>query len=254
MGALIVCAAVAAGCGDDSDDGGGDADEPVRLVVSAAASMTAAIESCAPRFEEEQNGEVRLSFAGSDELAAQIRQGAKVDVYAAANTRLPDELSSEKLLSEPVEFATNEFVLAVPGDSDIDSVEGVAEEGTKLVIGSESVPIGAYTRTMLARLPAGQEKAILANVRSNEPDVKGVVGKLIQGAADAGFVYATDVAGSGGRLRAIALPRSLQPVVIYKAAVVSGAKNPGDARQFVDGLRSGRGQDALREAGFGPAK
>jgi len=253
VGALIVCAAVAAGCGDDSDDGGGDADEPVRLVVSAAASMTAAIESCAPRFEEEQNGEVRLSFAGSDELAAQIRQGAKVDVYAAANTRLPDELSSEKLLSEPVEFATNEFVLAVPGDSDIDSVEGVAEEGTKLVIGSESVPIGAYTRTMLARLPAGQEKAILANVRSNEPDVKGVVGKLIQGAADAGFVYVTDVNATGGKLKAIDLPEDLEPQVTYAAGVVSKAPEPELGRRFVDGLTQGACADALKESGFGPA-
>ena len=66
---------------------------------------------------------MRLSFAGSDELAAQIRQGVKPDVYAAANTKLPDALYDEGLLEQPVEFATNTFVLAVPKDSEIDSID-----------------------------------------------------------------------------------------------------------------------------------
>ena len=159
---------MAAGCGDDDNAG----TEPTRLVVAAAASMAEALEACAPRFGEAENAEVRLSFAGSDELAAQIRQGAKVDAYAAANIELPGELHEGHLLSEPVEFASNELVLAVPKDSDIGSVDHLAKEGTAVVIGSESVPIGAYTRRMLARLPPTREKAILANVRSNEPDVR----------------------------------------------------------------------------------
>ena len=152
-------------------------------------------------FGEQESVDVRLCFAGSDELAAQIRQGAKPDVYAAANTRLPDELYDDGLLEKPVEFATNEFVLAVPTGSDIDSVDDLTEDGVKLVIGSESVPIGDYTRETLAKLPPDQEKAILDNVRSNEPDVKGIVGKLTQGAADAGFVYVTDVNATGDELR-----------------------------------------------------
>ena len=215
--------------------------------------MTEAIEACAPAFGEAENADVKLSFAGSDELAAQIRQGAKVDVYAAANTRLPDELYAEDLIGKPVEFATNEFVLAVPKDSEIDAVEDLAREGTKLVIGSESVPIGAYTRETLAKLPPAQEKAILDNVRSNEPDVKGIVGKLTQGAADAGFVYVTDVNATGGELMAVALPAELEPDVTYGAGVVSEAREPELAQTFVDGLTEGDCADALSEAGFGPA-
>jgi molybdate transport system substrate-binding protein len=249
---LAAGATIAASCGQD--DGGGDgAAEPKRLVVSAAASMTEALEACAPRFGDAENAEVRQSFAGSDELAAQLRQGAKVDVYAAANTALPDELYEEDLLRKPIEFATNEFVLAVPKDSEIDSVGDLTREGTTVVIGSESVPIGAYTRETLARLPPAQEKAILANVRSNEPDVKGIVGKLTQGAADAGFVYVTDVNATGGELKAIELPEDLEPEVTYGAGVVSRAEQPELARRFVDGLREGECADALSEAGFGPA-
>jgi molybdate transport system substrate-binding protein len=250
--ALVVAAALlASGCGDDEAEGG-SADR-TRLVVSAAASMTEALEACAPEFGEAEDADVKLSFAGSDELAAQIRQGARVDAYAAANTTLPEELYDEDLLSEPVEFATNEFVLAVPADSEIDSIEDVAKEGTKVVVGSESVPIGSYTRETLADLPPPQEEAVLANVVSNEPDVKGIVGKLTQGAGDAGFVYVTDVNATGGELKAIDLPAELEPRVTYGAGVPTGAREPELGQAFVDGLTSGPCADTLQEAGFGGA-
>jgi molybdate transport system substrate-binding protein len=250
----VALSAVAAGCGDDEEDGGeGASGEQTRLVVSAAASMTEALDACAPEFGEQEDAEVRLSFAGSDELAAQIRQGVKPDLYAAANTRLPEELNEEGLVGEPIEFATNEFVLAVPKSSEIASLEDLTEKGVKIAIGSESVPIGEYTRETLAKLPPEQEKAILANLRSNEPDVKGIVGKLTQGAADAGFVYVTDVNAAGDDLEAIELPAELEPDVTYGAAVVAGAKQPEKGQAFLDGLTDGPCADALEEAGFGAA-
>jgi molybdate transport system substrate-binding protein len=196
---------------------------------------------------------VRQSFAGSDELAAQIRQGAKVDVYAAADTRLPDRLHREGLVGTPVPFATNELVLAVPEDSQITAIADLTRPQTTVVIGSASVPIGSYTRETLAKLPPAEAKAILANVRSNEPDVKGIVGKLTQGAGDAGFVYVTDVNATGGELRAIELPPRLEPQVVYGAAVVSASGEAGLAQRYVDGLTQGDCADALGEAGFGPA-
>jgi molybdate transport system substrate-binding protein len=238
-GLLLVAAC--AGCGDDDD-------ASPRLVVSAASSMTEALTACSADFGV---ADVRLSFAGSDELAAQIRQGVKPDLYAAANTKLPNELNKEGLLSKPLEFATNELVVAVPKDSEIQSIEDLAGDGVKVAIGSESVPIGSYTREVLARLPKAESDAILANVRSNEPDVKGIVGKLTQGAADAGLVYVTDVNAAGDALRAVKLAAALEPEVSYAAGVVKGAKQPELAREFVDGLTAGGCADALDRAGFG---
>jgi molybdate transport system substrate-binding protein len=113
------------------------------------------------------------------------------------------------------------------------------------VIGAETVPVGSYTRDVLSRLPAGQEEKILANVRSEEPDVKGVMGKLDQGAADAGFVYRTDLIDG---LKAVTLPDDLQPVVEYGAAVV---KQSDAAQEYLDGLTDGPCADALQSAGFG---
>ena len=243
-GALVL---VAAGCGDDEAEGG---DGAPRLVISAASSMTEALEECARDYP---GATVRLQLAGSDELAAQIRQGVRPDVYAAANTRLPEELHEEGLLSRPIDFASNTFVLAVPAGSEIDAVDDLTGEGVAIAIGSESVPIGAYTRETLALLAPAQEDAILANVRSEEPDVKGIVGKLTQGAADAGFVYVTDVNAAADELEAIELPAELDPDVAYGAGVVEGAREPEAARAFVDGLTDGPCADALEAAGFGPA-
>jgi molybdate transport system substrate-binding protein len=236
--AAVAVALLLAGCG------GGGSDKPT-VVVSAAASLTDALTSCSRQFDA---ANVRLSFAGSDELAAQIRQGVKPDVYGAANTKLPDQLADEGLLEHPVIFATNELVVAAPDDSAVESFNDLAKPGVKLVIGSETVPVGTYTREVLGALPPAQEKAILANVRSNEPDVKGIVGKLTQGAADAGFIYRTDLVDG---LRAVVLPGSMTPVVEYGAGVVTGAKQPKLAQQYLDGLSNGPCAAQLRSAGFG---
>jgi molybdate transport system substrate-binding protein len=246
---LLLAGAVLAstGCGDDATVSGGGSDRP-QLTVSAASSMKEALTSCAPEFPD---ADVRLQFAGSDELAAQIRQRAPVDVFAAASTKLPDTLAAEGKLSPPVEFASNRLVLAVPADgAEVASLEDLEAPGVKLVIGAEGVPVGDYTRGVLEQLGAAHSKAILANVRSNEPDVKGVVGKLTQGAADAGFVYVTDVQATGGKLEAIDLPADLDATATYAAGVVKAAREPDAAEAFVDDLLSGACHDALIAAGF----
>jgi molybdate transport system substrate-binding protein len=223
--AVALTATLGAGCGGDD---GNKQSGPLK--VSAATSLKAALTEYA-----KTQGDVALSFAGSDQLAAQIRQGARPDVFAAANVKLPDDLFAEGLVQEPVVFAANRLVLAVPaGSTDVRSLADLDEPGVKIAIGAKGVPVGDYARELLT------EKA-LENVRSEEPDVAGVVGKIAQGAVDAGFVYATDVKAAGDRLTEIALPA---PKVRYAAAVV---KDSAKARRFVQGLKNA---PALQAAGF----
>jgi molybdate transport system substrate-binding protein len=240
LAALVVALALS-GCGSGEDT----------LTVSAAASLKDALTGYGARFDE---AKARFSFAGSDELAAQIRKGARPDVFASANTKLPDELYKEGLVQKPVTFAGNRLVLAVPASSDaaIASLKDIGKAGTTLAVGSEGVPVGSYTRTVLAKLPESESSAILKNVRSEEPDVAGIVGKLTQGAVDAGFVYISDVRATGGKLKAIELPESLQPTVAYGVAIVKDARHEDAAKTFVDGLLDGAGRDALDAAGFEP--
>jgi molybdate transport system substrate-binding protein len=236
----LVGLAIVAGCGGDA--GAGDGALDTNLTVFAAASLTEVFEELAP--------DVRFNFAGSDELATQIREGAPADVYAAASPRYPDELFAEELIEAPQIFATNRLVLVVPSDNPagIESVDDLGEDGTKLVVGAEGVPVGDYTRTVLENMGATD---VLASVVSNEDDVKGVVGKVASGEADAGFVYVTDYNAAQEDLQAIELPADAQAVVEYPIAIVSDTGNREAAEAFVELVLSDEGQQALEDAGFG---
>lgn len=228
---------------------GGSDDEPT-LVVSAAASLQKAFTRYGGQFSPAR---CRFSFAGSDVLAAQIEQGVRPDVFASANTKLPEMLHAKGLVERPIVFAANKLVLAVPaGSTKITSFADVEKPGVTLSIATAGVPVGAYTRMALDKLPASRRSVVLANVADREPDVTGIVGKLTQGAADAGFLYITDVTATDGQLKAIPLPASLQPQVAYGVAVVKGAAHPRQARAFVKGLLEGDGRADLLAAGFLP--
>ena len=246
VAAIVLAASILAGCGGSGDSTGASRPE---LVVFGAASLGPAFEKYGDDFD---GADVRFSFAGSDDLAAQIRQGVTPDVYAGANTSLPEELHKDGLLDRPTTFASNKLAIGVPEGSEIKDVADLEQPGVKIAIGDEEVPIGIYTREVLKALGPGAEQAILANVASSEPDVAGIVGKLTQGAVDAGFVYRSDVDAAGGRIVEVPIPAKASPDVAYGIAVTTDAAQPELARQFVDGVVSGDGQQILLDSGFGP--
>jgi molybdate transport system substrate-binding protein len=215
-----------------------------RLNVFAAASLTQVF----PLIDNRP----RYQFAGSDQLAFQIQQGAPADVYAAASPKYPEQLYRQGLVQKPISFATNTLVLIVPksNPADIHSVLDLTKPGVKVVIGDPSVPVGSYTRTVLNNL--GISAGVMKNVVSQEPDVKGIVGKVVLGEADAGFVYATDVKPVLGKVGVIRIRESAQPHVVYEVAVVEKARHLRAAYAFVTRLIRPAGQRELVKYGFGP--
>jgi molybdate transport system substrate-binding protein len=214
-----------------------------RLAVFAASSLTEAL----MRIDDRPN----YSFAGSDQLAFQIQQGAKTDVFAAASPKYPEALYRQGLVQKPLPFVTNSLVVIVPKSNpgQIHTVDDLTKPGVKVVIGDPSVPVGAYTQTVLKNL--GLTAAVMTNVVSEEPDVKSVVAKVALGEADAGFVYVTDVRPVRGKVLAIALRASAQPKVVYEIAIVKGAPHPRAAHRFVTALIGRTDQNLLVKYGFG---
>ncbi len=195
------------------------------------------------------------SFAGSDQLAQQIENGAPADLFAAASPKYPKQLAAKGLCEEPAAFASNTLVIIVPsGSKGIESLADL-ESGPRrrLAIGTAAAPIGSYTREMLAN--AGAEAVLTRNTVSDEQDAAGIVSKVALGSADAGIAYVTDAKSSDGRVRSVALPASAQPTVSYMACVVirDGANSAG-AKNYLKKLTGADGQATLKAAGFGPAR
>jgi molybdate transport system substrate-binding protein len=240
LGLLCVLAAASAVPAASSAAGAGSG----RLTVFAAASLTEVLPGIDPR--------VKLAFAGSDQLAFQIQQGAPADVFAAASPKYPELLYQQGLVEKPIQFATNTLVLIVPkaNPAGIHTVDDLTKPGVKIVIGDAAVPVGSYTRTVLKNL--GMTDAVMKNVVSNETDVRNVLAKVALGEADAGFVYVTDAKTVRGKVGVIALRPSAQPQVIYEAAVVKSSKYRKADYAFLTRLIRPAGQKLLESFGFGP--
>jgi molybdate transport system substrate-binding protein len=232
--AVLALSVALAGCG-----GGG------KLRVDAASSLTEVFQKLDPK--------AQFDFAGSDELAFQLEQGAKADVYASASPKYPERLYREKLVERPRVFATNSLVLIVPRGSQghVTGLGSLMNPHVRLVIGAKGVPVGDYTRKILARFCGKTRNCPRARIVSEEQDVKGVVAKVALGEADAGLVYATDVKPAAGKVQVVENSGIVEPPVKYQIAVVSGAKHRAAAKKFVALVTSPAGQAALEKAGFG---
>ena len=217
-----------------------------QLTVFAAASLTEVF----PRIDKAQ----RYSFAGSDQLALQIRQGAPADVFASARPKYTELAYRDGLVTKPVVFALNRLIIVVPrsNPAGIKGVYDLRRAGVKVVIGDKSVPIGSYTRQILDTL--GITNDVMANVVSQETDVKGIVSKVALDEADAGLVYRTDARPVASRTRTIALPAWAQPPIRYEIAVVKAGPHPVAARAYVKRVTSKHGRKLLAGAGFGLPK
>ena len=239
----------------------GAAQRGTTLTVFAAASLTEPFSQLGRSFEASHPGTtVRFNFTGSQQLVLQIQQGAKADVFASADERWMQTAKDSGLVEgEPVLFAHNELVVIVPvaNPGGIKRLQDLSRSGVKLVIAAEAVPVGHYTREMLAKLSSQPgfgpkyDQQVLANVASYEENVKGVIAKVQLGEADAGVVYRSDATGAGAsQVSVLTIPDAANVVASYPIAVIRGAPSPELAKAFVELVRSEPGQESLEKAGF----
>jgi molybdate transport system substrate-binding protein len=233
------------------------------LTVFAAASLTDAFEELGGLFRSRHPGiAVRFSFAGSQQLAAQLDHGASADVFASADQRWMAEIQRHGLAAEePVVFAHNRLVVVLPAENParIERLEDLARPGLKLVLAADAVPAGRYSREVLRKLArrsgfgSDYDRRVLANVVSNEENVKGVVAKVQLGEADGGLVYRSDVTpGLAGRFRVLDIPAAANSVASYPIVVLAPSGDPGKGRAFVALARGPEGRAILARHGLEP--
>ena len=215
-----------------------------QLTVYAAASLTDVF----PAIDKSE----KYSFAGSNTLAAQIKQGAPADVFASANLTLPTQLFQQGFCSKPVVFTRNTLVIVVPksNPAHIRNIYNLTKSGVKIDIAGSGVPVGSYTLQILKNM--NLSSAVLKNVVSQETDVREVLAKVALGEADAGFVYSTDAKTVPGKVTVIKVPAWAQPKVQYGICVVSSSSQKPAARAFIKRVLSKAGQKKLHRFGFLP--
>jgi molybdate transport system substrate-binding protein len=230
--------------------------------VFAAASLTDAFSELGKAYENANTGvKVTFNFAGSQQLAQQIGQGAPADVFASANSAQMDvAIKSGRVTTETERtFARNRLVVITPksGASAITQLKDLAKPGLKVVLADKSVPVGGYALDYLRKASATPEfgatysQTVIANVASYEQDVKAVLTKVALGEADAGIVYTTDVLGDvAAKVNRLDIPDALNTIASYPIAVLNDSKNADAAKKFMSYVLSSDGQQILSKHGF----
>jgi molybdate transport system substrate-binding protein len=237
---------------------------PATLTVFAAASLTESFGELGTMFEAQHPGvTVVFNFAGSQQLAQQLAQGAPADVFASANnTQMQAAVDAGRIaVDSPQTFVRNRLVVVTPADNPagLASFADLAKPGLKLVLAALEVPVGQYSQDFLEL--AGQDPSLGAdfignvtqNVVSYEENVRAVLSKVALGEADAGIVYATDAASAGDTVRTLPIPDALNVIASYPLAPVVDSAQAELAAQFIALVLSPEGQAVLAHYGFDSA-
>ena len=222
------------------------------LTIYAAASLKPTFEKLKAEFERVNPGVTvaPIVYDGSSTLATQLIAGAPADVFASADDKNMAELTDEKLIDgTPVEFATNRLEIAVPptNPGKIKMLADLARPGVTTVLCAPPVPCGSAAQRALEAAGVDVVPASL------EQNVTAVLTKIVNGEADAGLVYVSDVKAAGSKVVGIEFPESAAAVNRYPIATLAGAGNAAAARAFLGLVTGPTGRQLLAAAGFGPA-
>ena len=260
---VAVCMFIAS-CGSSSSSSGSSTTPtptvaPVDINVFGAASLTAAFGEIKTKFEAANpNVTVTYNFAGSNTLATQITSGAPADVFASADTKNMQKVSS--LVNNPQTFAKNKVVVIIPANNpgNIKTLHDLANKGVKIAVANSSVPVGNYTLEVLSKMGQSSEygpayeSAVKANFVTQETSVSGVVQKVQLGEVDAGYVYVSDAYSAGSKVSSIDIPDQYNIVADYPIATVKDSTHPSQAESFVQYVLSADGQAILAKYHFIP--
>lgn len=276
LAGLLVCSLAA--CGTPSSSAAPEstaapasaqtADEPVELVVFAAASLTETLTEIAEDYKTvAPNVTLTFNFDSSGTLKTQIQEGAACDVFLSAGQKQMDQLDAAAdpaVNTEGLDFVAegsrldlleNRVTLCVPegnpaGITSFDDLADKLAAGTVLMaMGNSDVPVGQYTQKILSYYGLDEAALADAGVLTYGTNVKEVTTQITEASVDCGIVYSTD-AFSAGLSAVDTATAEMCGQVIYPAAVLKTSAHPEEAQAFLDYLSTPEAMAVFEAVGF----
>lgn len=262
---MLLCVVLVVGCNNANTSNTSSSQnnqtkevKKVELTISAAASMTDALQEIQKAYEESHsNVKINYNFGASGALQQQIEQGAPADLFLSAATKNMKALVDKQLIDsgEQLNLLKNELVVVVPADSQV-NVQALKDlsssEVGKLAIGiPESVPAGNYAKEALTTENVWD--TVEAKTVQGK-DVRQVLQYVETGNADAGFVYKTDALTSSKVKIALTVDSSSYPAIEYPIGIVKATQYHEEAEDFYTYLQSQDAIDVFIKYGFTSAK
>lgn len=242
--------------------------EPVELIVFAAASMTETMNQIAELYKAKApNVTLTYNFDSSGTLKTQIQEGAECDLFISAGQKQMNQLditADPEVNTDKLDFVLegtrinlleNRVTLCVPegNPKDIKSFDDLADklkEGSVLMaMGNSDVPVGQYTKKILAFYGLDEEKLAKDGVITYGTNVKEVTTQVTEASVDCGVVYCTD-AFSAGLTPVDYATKEMCGQVIYPAAVLNISKNQEAAKEFLAYLQTDEAMKVFEAVGF----
>jgi molybdate transport system substrate-binding protein len=236
------------GTGTTSASAGGAGSVSGSITVLAASSLTDTFTTIADQFKAKHPGvTITFSFGASSDLATQIQQGDRADVFASASTKTMEQIGSAAM--RLTKFATNSMEIATPpgNPKHIQAVADLAKNGVKVAVCDFAVPCGTVAEQVF------NNAKITVQPTAREQDVKSTLTVVESGEVDAGVVYVTDVKAAGSKVSGVPIPAGINATTTYPISVLKDSPNAALAQAFVAYVLSGAGQQVLRDAAFAPA-
>lgn len=242
--------------------------EPVELIVFAAASMTETMNQIAEMYKTvAPNVTLTYNFDSSGTLKTQIQEGAECDLFISAGQKQMNQLditADSEVNTDKLDFVLegtrvnlleNRVTLCVPegNPKDIKGFDDLADklkEGSVLMaMGNSDVPVGQYTKKILAFYGLDEEKLAKDGVITYGTNVKEVTTQVTEASVDCGVVYCTD-AFSAGLTPVDYATKEMCGQVIYPAAVLNISKNQEAAKEFLAYLQTDEAMKVFEAVGF----
>lgn len=217
------------------------------LLVFAAASLHDVFDTLTASFARAYpQVTVTMHVAGSSTLATQILEGAPADVFAAADELSMDRVAAAGRVDRRQPLARNLLQIAVERGNplQINGLDDLARQEVVFVQAASPVPAGRLAAQLLST------NRVDARPASYESDVRGALGRVALGEADAAIVYRSDLVSAPHTVEPVVIPDERNVSTAYPIATLRESANPSAARAWVEHVRGPAGRAALVDAGF----